>query len=116
MRRCGTFSAMPACCSLLMRKGRDIMVGGIVVGVVRNGYTSLINVRGTGSEHANELAIRVIEKRLDNGADVRIQVGDSIWWQGREAMWSPKSQVENRDPDDCGKKWDICLERIGYSH
>ena len=36
-----------------------------------------------------------------------MKIGDSLWWQGNKAMWTPK-------PDD-GRE-DVVLERVGYSH
>jgi hypothetical protein len=36
----------------------------------------------------------------------RIQIGDSIWWQGRNAYWTPQCGTQGED---------IPIPRIGYS-
>ncbi len=47
-----------------------------------------------------------------------IEIGDSLWWQGRFAMWTP---LRNCVPEDggedlrCGIDYDIEIPRIGYS-
>lgn len=41
-----------------------------------------------------------------------ISEGDSVWWQGRKAYWSPKS----RKREYFDKVQDIALRRIGYSY
>lgn len=53
----------------------------------------------------------------------QIEAGDSLWWQGRWAMWTPKEsrqqECEHREHlncrSRCGVDYDIQLERIGYS-
>lgn len=92
------------------------MVGGIVIGVATANGESLVNVKER--ESTSTLAIRVIPKRADNGTPVVIQPGDSIWWQGRQAMWTPKERIGKYTdkPETQGKTWDIVLDRVGYSH
>ena len=51
----------------------------------------------------DQCAIYVV--RNDNS--LQIKQGDSLWWQGRSAYWTPK-------PDD-GRE-DVAIKRIGYSH
>jgi len=46
-----------------------------------------------------------------NETSERIQVGDSIWWQGRNAMWTPQDSQRLR----AGVDHDIVIPRIGYS-
>jgi hypothetical protein len=95
------------------------MVGGIVIGLARGPEDTLVHCQDTGRGYSNDrLSIRVIERRRDNGEPVEIGVGDSIWWQGRDAMWTPKAVKDaGIDPGvGCAKDWDIALPRIGYSH
>ncbi len=90
------------------------MVGGTVIGIARGSESTLVHVQETKS--ASQCSIRVVEKRIDNDQPVSIQIGDSIWWQSQQAMWTPK-QVRHYDkPLGCGTTWDIALPRIGYSH
>jgi hypothetical protein len=90
------------------------MVGGKVIGIVRKrGEPTTVNVEDT-HHPGDTCGIEVWERRADNGTPVVIEIGDSIWWQGREAMWTPHVRT-NRPPDKCGKTWDIHLPRVGYS-
>lgn len=81
------------------------MVGGRVVETVpftRDGERRIwINVRGTRSEHRQTLGIYV----ADSPAARSVSEGDSIWWQGSHAMWTPRVGGFN----------DYRLDRIGYS-
>lgn len=62
------------------------MVGGKVIETIDTGERVWINCRGSGSEHRNECAIYV-----ERTAEARaVSVGDSIWWQGRSAFWTPR--------------------------
>ncbi len=91
------------------------MVGGKIIGLVRrpDGLTT-VNVQDT--RYSNDTtAIRVREQRKDNGQTVSLSIGDSIWWQGREAMWTPEPTPRPLPPDECSKEWDIQLPREGYS-
>jgi hypothetical protein len=42
----------------------------------------------------------------------RIKAGDSVWWQGGYALWTPYGV--NR-PARAGKDYDIRIPRIGFS-
>lgn len=52
-----------------------------------------------------------------NAASEKIQVGDSIWWQGRVAMWTPRDSRGKYKQDDAkgGVHYDIQIPRVGYS-
>lgn len=41
-----------------------------------------------------------------NEKSQRIQIGDSLWWQGRTAYWTPQCRTQGED---------IPIRRIGYS-
>lgn len=101
------------------RKRGSMMVGGIVIGLARGDENTLVHVRDVGhGSGTDECSIRVVERRRDDGEPVTIGLGDSIWWQGRDAMWTPKAVKDaGIDPGvGCGKTWDIHLPRVGYSH
>jgi hypothetical protein len=89
------------------------LVGGTVVGLARNAKYTLVNVNDKkySDDHC---AIRVIEKRKKDGAPVKINIGDSIWWQSGLAMWTPKGAKTVGAGQ--GETWDIVLTKVGYSH
>lgn len=89
------------------------MVGGKIVGLARGRDSTLVHVLDSHSK--DECSIRIKEYRVDNGERVVVSVGDSIWWQGDSAMWTPSS-CDKTVVDDCGVVWDIHLPRIGCSH
>lgn len=86
------------------------MVGGKVINIVKLDDSVWVNCMETtvyydglgrrSKEISDTCAIRVKDAR-------EMKVGDSLWWQGSRAMWTPK-------PYD-GRE-DIVLERVGYSH
>lgn len=75
------------------------MVGGKVINIVRTSDGDWIQCLDT-TYAQDTCAIRVRDAK-------EMKVGDSLWWQGSRAYWTPK-------PDD-GRE-DIILERVGYSH
>jgi len=89
------------------------MVGGIVIEASESKLRPeliFIDCRGTGGERSSTCGIYV-EK---NAASLQIEVGDSVWWQGRKAYWTPRlSGNEPRGPKDVAR--DIPIPRIGYS-
>lgn len=68
------------------------MVGGKVIETLeyeRNGERRVwINVRGIGSEKNNTSAISV----EDSPAARCVEIGDSLWWQGQHAFWTPRGR------------------------
>lgn len=84
------------------------MVGGTVIEVISNIETKpdAVWVNAKDMAHGDECAIYV-EK---NETSLQINVGDSIWWQGGYAMWTPREVVES----GIGKG-DIQIPRIGFS-
>lgn len=91
------------------------MVGGTIIGLARGLETTLVHVRDSNNDLCS---IRVTEVRLDDKTPVTLDLGDSIWWQGDLALWTP-ARVRERGIDwgvDCGKEWDIHLRKVGYSH
>lgn len=94
------------------------MVGGTVIGLARGPESTLVHVEERHYRIPDRCSIRVVERRRDNGEAVEIGIGDSIWWQGRDAMWTPKAVRESGIDTGvgCGRTWDIILPRVGYSH
>lgn len=90
------------------------MVGGKIIGITRkpDGLTT-VNVQDRRCRDRCGIVVR--EVRKDNGRPVSLSLGDSIWWHGRDAMWTPRSMPRPLAPDRCSKDWDIHLPREGYS-
>jgi hypothetical protein len=86
------------------------MVGGKVIGLARREKTTLVHVQDRG----DTCSVRVVERRRDNGDPITIDLGDAIWWQMDDAMWTPAGT--EMKPDQCGKTWDIILAKVGYLH
>ena len=92
------------------------MVGGKIIGLARKKDETLVHVQDTRYSRNDMCSIRVVERRLDNGKPVELKVGDSIWWQSGEAMWTSQDQKRPLPSDRCAKDWDIHLRKVGYSH
>lgn len=45
---------------------------------------------------------------------LNVEPGDSLWWQGCWALWTPFSNKKMPDAK-CGKHYDIRIERLGGS-
>lgn len=72
--------------------------------------------RGKNQKRADECAIYVAR----NQDSEQIEIGDSIWWQGSWAMWTPqRNRVNSEDAENrllkCGVDYDIQIPRVGYS-
>lgn len=96
------------------------MVGGKVIGIARpkasdSARGTLLQVQDTRYKR-DTCAVRVIERRIDNGDTVEINLGDQVWWQCGEVMWTPDSVRPHNPGQGCGSKWDIRLPKVGYSH
>lgn len=79
------------------------MIGGNVIGIATTGEESLVNLRGTGCERNDTIAVRF--KHAGNA----VNLGDAIWWQSGKCYWTPGSGPR------CGEK-DISLDKVGFSH
>lgn len=89
------------------------MVGGIVIEVaeVRDRPDVLfVDCRETNPKYRDTCAIYV-EK---NETSMCIEPGDSLWWQGRWAMWTPQANRRSEE-GKCGRDYDIKIPRVGYS-
>src|SRR4030095_14596049 len=80
------------------RKGK-MMIGGIVIEIIRLEDRIWVNAK---NRTYNETCAIYIECNRDSEA---IRVGDSIWWQGQYAMWTPQT----------GEFKDRKIPRIGFS-
>lgn len=97
------------------------MVGGIVIEVSEvKGEPDILYVdcadRTTRRGKPDTCAICVQK----NATSERIQIGDSLWWQGGWAMWTPKEnrlteERSTRAGHKCGVDYDIRIPRVGYS-
>lgn len=76
------------------------MVGGVVIETIVLPDRIWINCR----DKRDTCAIYVER----NAKSEAIRVGDKLWWQGREAMWTPASGVS-------AGWYDLRIPRIGYS-
>lgn len=90
------------------------MVGGKVIEVIQLDGETWVDVRDVHDER-HTCAIYV--ERSTNSE--RIGIGDSLWWQGPWAMWTPKANHSDSwqgpEPRKCGVDYDIQIERIGFS-
>jgi hypothetical protein len=50
-----------------------------------------------------------------NATSDQITVGDSVWWQGRIAYWTPQAVRATPAGKRDGKDYDIPIPRVGYS-
>ena len=85
------------------------MIGGTVVKVVGFKTKMYVNCRHkqSGRNKADECAIYI---RRTPEAE-KIDVGDSVWWQGGFAYWTPCGKCGNK----CGVDFDVRIPRVGYS-
>lgn len=89
------------------------MVGGKVIEVCnvpgRNGVL-FVNCADRPYKKIETCAILV----EDNETSQKIQVGDSLWWQGWWAMWTPQASV-SKDNAKCGVDYDIRIPKVSGS-
>jgi hypothetical protein len=90
------------------------MVGGIIIGFARGKDSTLVNV--CDKTYGDTCAVRIVEERRDSGERIEIRIGDMLWWQGSDAMWTPQHVMNTSVHIGCGRTWDIHLPKIGYSH
>ena len=90
------------------------MVGGIVIETLDCGSRVWVNCK---ERHYSDTCAIYVER---NDKSLTIKKGDSLWWQGGNAYWTPE---ENRtiEPEDgsstpgAGTRYDIAIPRLGYS-
>jgi hypothetical protein len=80
------------------------MVGGIVIEVINAPNKIWVNVKERRSSQTCAVYVEI------NSNSRKIKEGDFLWWQGGEAMWTPKGA-----DGKCGVDYDIQIPRIGYS-
>lgn len=92
------------------------MVGGIIIGLSRTEKGTLVNVRD--KTYGDTCAVRVLEKRRFGDEPVKLEIGDSIWWQGNDAIWTSKILADKSisEAGRCQYDWDIHIPKIGFSH
>jgi hypothetical protein len=84
------------------------MVGGKVIGLVKNADRYLLSVRDTNGD---ECAVRCGLVNLKTGEPVSIGLEDQVWWQCGKVYWTAKSTGERPNPPE-----DVPIKKIGYSH
>lgn len=91
------------------------MIGGTVIEVSESKKRPEIVFVDCREEQSKSTCAIYVEK---NKNSLAIEVGDSVWWQGRLAMWTPKRSTAVATEDEkaiCGVDYDIQIPRIGYS-
>ena len=76
------------------------MVGGTIISVFHYRDRDSLVVRGTGSERSTYLALDL------EPSDEPLKIGDTIWWQGDIALWTPHDRSRE----------DVHIKRIGYAY
>lgn len=95
---------------LSLRKGLA-MVGGIVIEVSESRTRPELVFVDVKERQAKLTCGVYLEK---NSASLQIQIGDSLWWQGRNAFWTSQApKGAHRSADDVMN--DVRIPRIGYS-
>lgn len=103
------------------------MVGGIVIEVIKlrgRVWVNCVERDKLDTGKHNQCAIYV--ERNENSESIKLK--DSLWWQGRYAMWTPhevskklRPACDCREHLDCNNKeksgidYDIKIPRVGYS-
>lgn len=91
------------------------MVGGKVIEVSEcRSRPDVIFVDCADRPHGRiETCAILVEKNVDSQ---KIQIGDSVWWQGQFAMWTPQRNRQREEKDmKCGIDFDIKIPRVGFS-
>lgn len=92
------------------------MVGGKVIGIARGKESTLLNVQDD-RRPGDTCAVRCEERRTDTGDRVEIAVGDSVWWQCGQVLWTPAGTAAAGKRFVGGKaRYDVPLPKVGYSH
>lgn len=98
------------------------MVGGVVIGVTRTEDRTHVHVadcphypKHPRGKCPNPDTCCVYTDERAGGIKVRIEIGDSFWWQCGKCYWTPKEN-QGREGSRCGVDFDIAMTKIGYSH
>jgi hypothetical protein len=94
------------------------MVGGKVIETVLQAGRVWVNV--CDRVHPKDTCAIYVERNANSEA---IQMGDSLWWQGGVAYWTPQEYTavgcQHREHTDCtghvGTDYDIQIPRLSYS-
>lgn len=94
------------------------MIGGKIVEIIMEAERVFVNVADT--TYPKDRAAIYVERNANSEA---MSTGDSLWWQGRYAMWTPQSyqgrSCEHREHITCqgsaGVDYDIQIPRLSYS-
>lgn len=89
------------------------MVGGIVLEVCNHPTERnkiYVNCGDRPYSKVQECALYVENSKISQ----QIEIGDSLWWQGGVAYWTPQNN-RGKSGLRCGIDFDIQIRRIGYS-
>lgn len=97
------------------------MVGGVVIEVIKlkgRVWVNTVERERLDTGEYNQCAIYI--ERNENSEQIKLK--DSLWWQGRFAMWTPaenrKKTCNHEHHYSCqraGIDYDIKIPRVGYS-
>lgn len=89
------------------------MVGGKAIEVAdvkeRPGVI-FVDVADRGGGRRTDTCAIYVER---NSNSEKIEIGDSLWWQGGWAMWTPATYRQGSGK--CGVDYDIKIPRVGFS-
>lgn len=86
------------------------MVGGIVIEAAERDGRIFIDCR---DRHNRDTCAIWVEKDENS---VQVQIGDSIWWQGGHAMWTPAAVRDAKQENTrSGVDYDIKLRKVSNS-
>lgn len=89
------------------------MIGGMVIEVIDNvmGRPDVIWVNVMDTQPPKRKRFDMCAIYVDkNETSLQIRAGDSIWWQGNIALWTPRKVKESGDGE-----YDIHIPRVGFS-
>lgn len=89
------------------------MVGGIVIEVSELRLRPEVIFVDTHDTKYKQTCAILVEK---NETSLKIEPGDSVWWQCGKAYWTPKANI-NKDISKlkCHVDYDIEIRKVGYS-
>jgi hypothetical protein len=95
------------------------MVGGRIIDITRH----LIRDEDNPAYRRKVFRVWCMDTRSNDECCINVEpfglghgpaIGDSIWWQGRKAFWTPAGNKAVGLGQ--GTSWDIVIDRIGYSY
>lgn len=92
------------------------MVGGMVITTIEDGNRIYVNCQERVARRQPETCAIYVVRNSDSE---QIRPGDSVWWQGKWAMWTPRKNMVStncyKHAAKCGVDFDIQIPRASYS-